>query len=126
MEREAQRRLLVLDDDELVGVLVEAIARSAGLCTRLTADASSFFAAVQEFKPDLVFLDLTLPSMSGEDVLRGLAQRQCIARIIISSGAAHQRLADAAALAQQCGLSMAGTLTKPFAPVALRAILGQT
>ncbi len=122
---QATSRLVVLDDDELVGVLVESIARLAGLWTQRTADPASFFVAVQELQPDFVFLDLTMPWMAGEDVLRGLAERQCTARIIISSGAAPERLAAAAGLAQGCGLLLAGTLHKPFAPAELRVLLRQ-
>ncbi len=123
MYSESQGRLLVLDDDELVGVLVETIGRLAGLSTRLTADHATFFLALQDFRPDLIFLDLTMPAVAGEDVLRGLAHRRCTARIIISSGASTERLVDAAALARQCGLATAGTLVKPFTPADLRALL---
>jgi CheY-like chemotaxis protein len=123
MEGASPRRLLVLDDDELVGVLVETIGRLAGLHTRLTADHAAFFLALQEFRPDLIFLDLTMPAMAGEDVLRGLAHLHCTARVIISSGASAERLVDAAALARQCGLATAGTLVKPFTPADLRALL---
>jgi CheY-like chemotaxis protein len=123
MEGESPRRLLVLDDDELGGVLVEAIGRLAGLRTWRTEDHASFFLALQDFRPDLIFLDLTMPAMAGEDVLRGLAHRHCTARVIISSGASAERLVDAAALARQCGLATAGTLVKPFAPADLRALL---
>jgi len=120
----ARRRLLVLDDDDLVGVLVEAIARTSGLETRMTVEPEAFLAAAAQWRPDLVFVDLTMPRMSGEQVLRRLAAQSCTARIIVSSGSAHERLAEAAALAAQCGLCMRGTLSKPFKPAALRALLG--
>lgn len=117
------RRLLVLDDDAFVGVLVQNIAQLAGLDTQLTADPAAFFAVAQEWQPELLFVDLQMPTMTGEEVLRGLALRQCSGRVIISSGAGVHRLAEAAEVARSCGLALAGTLPKPFLPAALRALL---
>lgn len=123
MHREPPRRLLVLDDDDLVGMLVAAIGRSAGLHTRLTTDHASFFLELQDFQPDFILLDLTMPSMPGEDVILLLAQQRCNARIIICSGVAPERLAEAATVVEQCGLLLGGTLLKPFKPAALRYLL---
>lgn len=122
MTIEPSRRLLVLDDDERVGALVEAIGRMVGLSTMLTAEPAAFFAAVKEWQPTLLFLDLTMPLMAGEQVLRGLARHRCTARIILSGGEP-QRRADAAELARRCGLALAGTLPETFTPAALRALL---
>jgi CheY-like chemotaxis protein len=115
--------LLILDDDELVGILVETVGRLSGLDTRLTADHEAFFAALAAQAPSHVVIDLTMPGMVGEDVLRGLAERRCAARVMVVSGAGPQRLAAAAALAQELGLAFGGTLAKPFTPAALRQLL---
>lgn len=119
----SDRRLLILDDDDLVGMLVDTVARLAGLATRLTSHHEAFFLALAEWQPDLVLIDLTMPAMSGEDVLLDLAKRQCRARIIISSGSEPQRLAAASAMASANGLTLAGTLPKPFTPAKLRTLL---
>lgn len=123
MHRKPERRLLVLDDDDLVGMLVAAIGHSAGLLTRLTTDHERFFVELQDFQPDFILLDLTMPSMPGEDVILLLAQLSCKARIIICSGVAPERLAEAAIVVEQRGLLLGGTLLKPFKPAALRGLL---
>jgi DNA-binding NtrC family response regulator len=116
-------RLLVLDDDDLVGLLVETVGRLSGMNTRLCRAPEDFFAAMAAEAASHVVIDLNMPAMSGEQVLQELAQRQCRARIIVCSGADPGRLAAASALAMALGLDIAGTLPKPFLPAALRRLL---
>jgi DNA-binding response OmpR family regulator len=116
--------LLVLDDDEMVGILVETVARLAGMATRRALSCEVFFAEIAAHPPSHVLVDLTMPGMPGEDVLRQLAALQCKARVIVCSGAEPDRLSAATALAASLGLASAGSLPKPFSPVALRKLLG--
>ena len=125
-EPPAAGRLLILDDDELVGILVETVGRLAGMATQLTAHHGAFFAALADATaepPSHVVIDLTMPGMPGEEVLRQLAVLQCRARVVVCSGADPERLAAAAVLADLLGLRFVGTLSKPFAPAALRRLL---
>ena len=117
------RRLLIIDDDELVGMLVQTVAQLDGIEARLTVRPEDFYAALDADAPTHVVLDMTLPGCSGEELLRELARRACRARIVIASGVDAQRMAQAAALARSLGLDFAGVLPKPFAPAALRALL---
>lgn len=123
MNTKAERRLLILDDDALVGFVVESIAQLAGLDTRLTRQPDDFYAELQAWQPTHVVLDLTMPHTSGEQVLDALAARGCQARIIVTSGAESERLERALAQARRSGLNVAGALAKPFAAAALRALL---
>lgn len=118
-----RRRLLILDDDPLVGLLVESVARLAGVATCLTREADEFYAALDRWQPTHIVLDLTMPVTSGEDVLRELAARGCRARIIVTSGAERERLDAAMAQAHAAALDVAGLLPKPFVAAALRALL---
>jgi DNA-binding NarL/FixJ family response regulator len=123
MSSTGERRLLILDDDALVGLLVESVARLAGVATCLTREADEFYDAAADWGPTHVVLDLTMPGASGEEVLAELAARGCRARIIITSGADAERLAHAVAQARADGLDVAGGLPKPFVAAALRALL---
>jgi CheY-like chemotaxis protein len=104
-------------------MLIESVARIDGALARLTAQPSEFLQALQAWAPTHIVLDLTLPEMSGEDVLRELASSPCSARIVLSSGVDAERLEAAAQLARSLGLDLAGTLSKPFLPAKLRALL---
>ncbi len=123
MSPTGERRLLILDDDALVGMLVESVARLAGVATCLTREADEFYAAAADWGPTHVVLDLTMPETSGEQVLAELATRGCRARIIVTSGAEAERLDRAVAQARADGLDVAGGLPKPFVAAALRALL---
>jgi DNA-binding response OmpR family regulator len=116
----AARRLLVLDDDPLIGMLIEAVARTAGFDSRVTLQPAEFFAALKEWPPSHIVLDLTLPNCTGEEVLAALAREACTARIILASGVEAQRLADCEAAGRAAGLSLAPALPKPFRAAALR------
>ena len=123
MSPTGERRLLILDDDALVGLLVESVARLAGVATCLTREADEFYAAVVDWHPTHIVLDLTMPGASGEEVLSELATRGCRARIIVASGAEAERLHRAVEQARADGLDVAGGLSKPFVAAALRSLL---
>ena len=79
-------RLLILDDDETIGMTIEAIAISAGAVARLTSEPDEFFGAVADWQPTHICTDLNMPGMDGLAVLTELARRDCKAQVIISSG----------------------------------------
>jgi CheY-like chemotaxis protein len=117
------RRVLILDDEPMVGMLIESVARLDGAQTRLTTEPASFLQTLHDWQPTHVVLDLTLPGTSGEDVLRQMAPTACTARIVLTSGVEAARLAAAEALARDLGLMVAGVVAKPFLPAQLRALL---
>jgi DNA-binding response OmpR family regulator len=63
-------RVLVVEDDRTVSGVVEAYLTKAGLEPRVIADGSAALDVWQQWKPDLVVLDVMLPGLSGLDVLR--------------------------------------------------------
>jgi DNA-binding NarL/FixJ family response regulator len=117
------RSLLILDDDEMVGILIETIGGLSGMATRRVLDHEAFFAAFVAERPSHVVVDLTMPGMPGEDVLRELAALACMARVVVCSGSEPERLATAAALATSLGLTCVGVLPKPFPMAAMRQAL---
>lgn len=119
----ADRRVLILDDDAMVGLLVETIVRLDGADARLTTTVDDFLAALETWPPTHVVVDLNLGATCGEDVLATVAARGCQARVIIVSGSDPARLDGAARAARDGGLAVAGVLVKPFVPAALRVLL---
>ena len=118
-----QGRLLVLDDDETVGMLLVLVAQRAGFEARLITQPTAFLAALDAWAPTHVAVDLQMPELSGLEVLRRLAAAHCQARVIISSGAGAAEVAAALQVAQDLGLRTAGALAKPFSLAGLRGLL---
>lgn len=116
-------RLLVLDDDPMIGATIESIAKSAGFESRVTTRPDEFFEALESWSPSHIALDLIMPDMDGVEVLVELAHRECTARIIITSGVGSRVLDAAARSAAEHGLPIAGVVPKPFSPKDLREML---
>ena len=116
-------RLIILDDEPMVGHTMEGIAEAAGYRVRLTIDADEFFRALREFPPDCVAIDLIMPGMDGVQVMEALAQSGCRAGVIITSGSGQRVLDAASRAAAENGLRILGVLHKPFRPAELRTLL---
>jgi EAL domain-containing protein (putative c-di-GMP-specific phosphodiesterase class I)/ActR/RegA family two-component response regulator len=120
-----EKRILILDDDPAVGQTVQWIAESLGYQAEFTTHASDFFARLDSFYPDVITLDLAMPELDGVEIMRILAERECAARIVISSGMGTRVLDAAQRSAAEHGLSIAGVLPKPISRDALRTLLHQ-
>jgi two-component system response regulator QseB len=68
-------RLLVVEDDRMIGESVRAALRQDGYAVDWVRDGASADAAVRDEQYDLVLLDLGLPGKGGLEVLRGLRAR---------------------------------------------------
>ncbi|MGD0731591.1 MAG: EAL domain-containing response regulator [Terracidiphilus sp.] len=117
-----KQRILVIDDEIDVGEFVFATAQAMGFDCTPTTDAKTF---LKELKPDttLIFLDLVMPEMDGVELLRLLGERKCTAGIILMSGSGKRIVESAGQLAQALGLTIAGTLHKPFRLAELEQML---
>src|SRR6266852_4070788 len=116
-------RLLILDDDPIIGRAIQSIAEAAGLQAQFTLRTEAFFRAVEDWHPTHVAIDLVMLEMDGVEVLAKLAERKCKAKIIITSGVGIRVLDAAGRSGNERGLNIAGVLAKPFSPRALRALL---
>jgi CheY-like chemotaxis protein len=66
------RTVLVVDDDAMMGELMAAIIDSADYQTVLAANGRQGVHLAQTVAPAVVFCDLSMPGMNGEDVIRSL------------------------------------------------------
>ncbi|MBI3184429.1 MAG: response regulator [Myxococcales bacterium] len=77
------RRVLVVDDNEDAAETLAELLQSWGHATRVAFDGTSAVRLVEHFRPEVVFLDIGLPGMSGYEVA---------VRIRQGEGAHHPRL----------------------------------
>ncbi len=80
------RRLLLVDDDDLVASGIGELLELDGWDFRSVSAGHQAIAAVEEFGPDLVLLDVHLPDLDGIEVFRRLRKRWPDLPIIFSSG----------------------------------------
>jgi two-component system, OmpR family, response regulator len=107
--RNAMRRALVVDDEANVGYLVSTALRLDGWTVQVSETGQEALAAVEEFLPDVIVLDVMLPDADGFALCERLRKRAVTARIIFltARGTATDRVR---------GLTIGGDdyLTKPF------------
>jgi DNA-binding response OmpR family regulator len=118
------RSVLVVDDQpEIVRILRDYLER-AGFSVLTAADGAAAVVVARRDKPDLIVLDLTLPTMDGLDVARALRREGEVPIIMLT---ARTEEAD-----RVSGLELGADdyVTKPFSPrevvARVRAVLRRT
>ncbi len=81
----ARGKVVVADDDPEVARQVDAHLRAAGYETTLVSDGGQAIAAVEEHQPELVIVDMMMPSVTGFDVLTALRHKPGRPRIMVLS-----------------------------------------
>lgn len=116
-------KLLIIDDDELVGQTLRNIAEQCGFDVIFTDTALAFYEQLTLFEPDLIMVDLIMPDIDGVQLIERLADINHNAKLIIVSGAGKRVVNSSALSAQEHGLEIAGLLNKPFRAAEVRQIL---
>ncbi|MEQ8514622.1 MAG: EAL domain-containing response regulator, partial [Chromatocurvus sp.] len=119
----SRKRLLILDDDPMIGATIKRIAEFDGHAVVYCEHASDFFQQVDSWHPHIIALDLIMPEMSGVEVMEQLVTRGCQAALIVSSGVGDRVLDAARRSAHENGLNVIGVLPKPFSAKTLREML---
>lgn len=86
-------RILIVDDDESVARVLTHFLREAGHAPSVASNGHQALLAVRA-KPDLVLLDLGLPDISGDEVLRRLKRDPSAAGIPVVIVSGHPDAAD--------------------------------
>jgi EAL domain-containing protein (putative c-di-GMP-specific phosphodiesterase class I)/ActR/RegA family two-component response regulator len=123
MTSETKGRVLVIDDEKLVGVMMVSHARAAGYEAQATTDSEEFFALVDSWDPTFVVVDLVMGEVDGLTVLKRLAAMNSRAAVVIASGMGSKILDSARQFAAASGLSYGGVLHKPFRRPDVAAVL---
>lgn len=90
----APLRVLIVEDSATVAVAISVALSNDGMQTRLAQTGADGLAASENFKPDMILLDLELPDVNGMDLLgRFSAVPGCGVIVVTASGAEAQRIA---------------------------------
>ena len=105
-------RVLVIDDDEEIRVLVAAMLERAGHKPELASDGKEGLRKFGERKPHLVLTDINMPGLDGHDVISALKVLHADVPIIAISGGSEVAMDEL--LLQASRLGAAEVITKPF------------
>ncbi len=114
-------RVLIVDDDESIALLIEKALHTFGLQTRIACNRKEIVEALGEKPPPhLVLLDVMMPEVSGFDVLNRIRHHPALQKLpvlLVTS------LGDSKDITRGLMLGADGYITKPVPPsVLLKAI----
>ena len=107
------KRVLVVDDEPVIRALVVA-SLSSDCKVSAAADGRDALVSLQSERPDVVLLDVSLPGMSGAEVLRQIRADADLEGVPVLLLTGLQPPED---------LQPDGVVLKPFTPLTLRASL---
>jgi two-component system, OmpR family, phosphate regulon response regulator PhoB len=112
--------VLIADDEAHIVELVRVTLEDDRVRVIEAANGATALQLAEEFEPELVFLDVNLPDMSGLEVCRCIRRQPRLAgsRIVMLTAAAQQ---DDLVRGMAAGASY--YLTKPFSPVRLLSLV---
>lgn len=115
------RRALVVDDDAGINRLVAVRLKTRGFDVDSATNGEDALRRVVNGHPDLVFLDVSMPGMSGLDVLQHLRSQELDLAVIMMTAFGSEEIA-VEALRQGAD----DYLRKPFEPREFQAVLERT
>jgi len=114
------KKVLVCDDEPYIVESVSYVVRKAGYEASVAEDGEASLAAARAEHPDLIFLDIMMPKLSGYEVCRRLKQDPSTRDIHIIMLTARGQQEDERKAME---LGADEFMTKPFSPRRMRAKL---
>lgn len=114
------RRVLVVDDNADIANLMAEVLQEAGCEARVAYDAASALDALDDFEPEIAFLDIGLPVIDGFELARRLRSLPCCERLRLVAVTGYGS-PDLRARSVEAGFE--AHLTKPVEPDQLLAII---
>jgi CheY-like chemotaxis protein len=69
------KTVMIIDDSKLMRQVIRQHVEAEGYCAITVASGMDALSTLETVRPDMVMLDLLMPGMSGQDVLRALRPR---------------------------------------------------
>lgn len=110
-------RILHVDDEPDIRELVEiSLALDPDIDVMSCASGSDALVAADEWSPDVILMDVMMPSMDGPQTLKHLREKDTTAEIPVVFMTARAQTRE---LAHFLSLGAAGIIPKPFDPMSL-------
>jgi CheY-like chemotaxis protein len=79
-------KVLVVEDDERVAELFASTLEEAGHAAMVCHNGPDGLAMIRDYSPEVVFLDVRMPGMSGIEVLRAIRSMDASLPVILVTG----------------------------------------
>jgi len=77
-------KVLIVEDDELIGEELTEVFVQWGFDAQAVLTVNAFWESIEDFQPQIIVVDLTLPDGSGADIIRDIRVKSDIGIIVIS------------------------------------------
>lgn len=112
------RTVLIVDDDLTITELERGVFQGREWSVKTAYDGAGALLSLSVDKPDLILLDLMLPDIPGEDVIKSIRKIRAPTKVIVVTG----RFVTKKDFEQYEG-TVAWVLRKPYSIVDLRALV---
>lgn len=106
-----QKKILIVEDEPNIVIPLEFLMEQNDFDVKVAITGEEAIEIVENFKPDLILLDIMLPGMDGYEVCQKVRQNPELLETKIIFLSALARDID---IAKGMGLSADGFITKPF------------
>ncbi|HOO96711.1 MAG TPA: response regulator [Caldisericia bacterium] len=119
-ENQEQKRVLVVEDELAIAKLIKYVLENADFEVTLVTEGASALKEIDRETPDIMILDLMLPTFSGFDVMKSLNESDRIGTfpIVVLTCRGQEEDKERA-----LNLGASEFMTKPFSPSGLVAVL---
>lgn len=117
--------LLIVDDQISMAEFVSDVAGDLGFEPLITTSSKDFQSAYLKSTPLAIVMDIVMPDMDGNELLKWLVSQQSDTPVVIMSGYEGKYVELAKLLATERGAIVVGSLVKPFTVEDLEKILAE-
>lgn len=116
--------ILIVEDEAFQRSVLNRMLQCLGISNLNEAsNGKEALEIINKKEPDLMVCDLKMPGMDGMELIRHLSRRQKKTAVIIASGMEPSLIHSAETMAQAYGVTILGSIEKPFTRNKLEALL---
>ena len=76
-------KIMIVDDEQDLREMINLMMSKEGYETEMAENGDDFLKKIDEFKPELVTLDVMMPGLRTKDILEKLKEKTCDPKIIL-------------------------------------------